>query len=72
MADLIKLVNCEMALPCTYLKERELIRMRFGIYLGRVVKLVDWETGEIIVCGAKSVNEYLHAFEGNYTLQLIS
>lgn len=60
-----------MALPCTYLKERELIKMKFGIYLGRVVKLVDLETGEIIVCGAKSVNDYLHAFEGNYTLQLI-
>lgn len=71
MADLIKLVNCEMALPCTYLKERELIRMRFGLYLGRIVKLIDWETGEIIACGVKSVNEYLHAFEENYTLQLI-
>ena len=46
--------------------------MRFGLYLGRIVELIDWETGEIIVCGAKSVNEYLHAFEGNYTLQLIS
>ena len=46
--------------------------MRFGLYLGRIVKLVDWETGEIIVCEAKSVNEYLHAFEENYTLQLIS
>ena len=46
--------------------------MKFGIYLGRVVKLVDWETGEIVACGAKNVNEYLHTFEGNYTLQLIS
>ena len=60
-----------LALSSTYLKERELIRMRFGLYLGRIVKLIDWETGEILACGVKSVNEYLHAFEENYTLQLI-
>ena len=45
--------------------------MKFGIYLGRIVKLVDCETGEIVACGVNSVNEYLHAFEENYTLQLI-
>ena len=45
--------------------------MKFGLYLGRVVKLVDWGTGEIVACGSKNVNDYLKAFEGNYTLQLI-
>lgn len=45
--------------------------MKFGLYLGRVVKLIDWETGEIVAWGSKSVNDYLKAFEGNYTLQLI-
>ena len=45
--------------------------MKFGLYLGRIVKLIDWETGEILACGVKSVNEYLHAFEENYILQLI-
>ena len=45
--------------------------MRFGLYLGRIVELIDWETGEILACGVKSVNEYLHSFEENYTLQLI-
>lgn len=45
--------------------------MKFGLYLGRIVKLIDCETGEILACGSKSVNEYLQVFEGNYTLQLI-
>ena len=45
--------------------------MRFGLYLGKIVELIDWETGEILACGVNSVNEYLHAFEENYTLQLI-
>ena len=45
--------------------------MRFGLYLGKIVELIDWETGEILACGVKSVNEYLHSFEENYTLQLI-
>ena len=33
--------------------------MKFGIYLGRVVKLVDLETGEIVACGVKSVQNWL-------------
>ena len=46
--------------------------MKFGIYLGRIVKLVDCETGEIVACGSKSVYEYLKELgEENYTLQLI-
>lgn len=45
--------------------------MKFGLYLGRMIRLVDCETGEILACGSKSVNDYLNAFEGNYTLQLI-
>ena len=45
--------------------------MKFGLYLGRIVELVDWETGEIIASGSKSVCEYLKAFEGNYTLQIL-
>ena len=45
--------------------------MKFGLYLGRVAKLIDCETGEILACGSKNVNDYLHTFEGNYTLQLI-
>ena len=45
--------------------------MKFGLYLGRVVKLIDCETGEILACGSKNVNDYLLAFEGNYILQLI-
>ena len=45
--------------------------MKFGLYLGRTVHLIDCETGEILACGSKNVNDYLHAFEGNYTLQLI-
>lgn len=46
--------------------------MKFGIYLGRIVKLVDCETGEIVACGSKTVNEYLKELgEENYTLQLI-
>jgi hypothetical protein len=46
--------------------------MKFGIYLGRVVKLVDLETGEIVACGTKSVQNWLKAYEGNYTLELIN
>ena len=45
--------------------------MKFGLYLGKIVKLIDCETGEILACGSKNVNDYLHAFEGKYTLQLI-
>ena len=45
--------------------------MKFGLYLGRVAQLIDCETGEILACGSKNVNNYLLAFEGNYTLQLI-
>ena len=45
--------------------------MKFGLYLGKIVELIDCETGEILACGSKSVNDYLYAFEGNYTLQLI-
>ena len=29
--------------------------MKFGIYLGRIVKLVDCESGEIVACGSKTV-----------------
>jgi hypothetical protein len=47
------------------------IMMKFGLYLGKVVKLIDWETGEVVAWGSKSVSDYLKAFEGNYTLQLI-
>ena len=45
--------------------------MKFGLYLGRVAQLIDCETGEILAYGSKNVNNYLLAFEGNYTLQLI-
>ena len=45
--------------------------MKFGLYLEKVAKLIDCETGEILTCGSKNVNDYLLAFEGNYTLQLI-
>ena len=45
--------------------------MKFGLYLGRMVQLIDWETGEILACGSKNVNDYLQAFKENYTLQLI-
>ena len=45
---------------------------KLGLYLGRMVQLVDCETGEIVACGSKTVNEYLKKIgEGNYTLQLI-
>lgn len=45
---------------------------KFGLYLGRMVRLVDCETGEIVACGAKTVNEYLKELgEENYTLKLI-
>lgn len=43
--------------------------MKFGIYLGKVVKLVDLETGEIIVCGVKPIQNWLRAYEGKYTLE---
>lgn len=45
---------------------------KLGLYLGRTVQLVDCETGEIIACGSKNVNEYLKKIgEENYTLKLI-
>ena len=47
-------------------------KKKLGLYLGRVVKLVDCETGEIVACGSKTVNEYLKELgEENYTLKLI-
>lgn len=36
--------------------------MKFGLYLGKVVKLVDLETGEIVACGTKSVQNWLKAY----------
>lgn len=50
-------------------KEKRLIIMKFGIYLGRIVKLVDLETGEIVVCGVKPILNWLRAYEGKYTLE---
>lgn len=47
-------------------------KKKLGLYLGRVAKLVDCETGEIVACGSKTVNEYLKELgEENYTLKLI-
>ena len=45
--------------------------MNFGLYLGKVVELVDCDTGEIVACGAESVRQYLLAFEDNHTLQIL-
>lgn len=45
--------------------------MKFGLYLGKVVKLVDLETGEIVAAGAEPVRNYLKAFEDNYILQIL-
>lgn len=46
--------------------------MKFGLYVnGYTVELIDWNTGEIIAEGENAVNNYLVAFEGNYTLNLI-
>lgn len=45
--------------------------MKFGLHLGKVAKLVDLETGEILACCAEPVRKWLAAYEGNYTLVLI-
>lgn len=45
--------------------------MKFGLYLGKVVELVDMETGEILATGTEPVRQWLAAYEGNYTLVLI-
>lgn len=44
---------------------------KFGLYINcYTVKLVDWNTGEIVAEGENAVNDYLIAFEGSYTLSL--
>ena len=45
--------------------------MNFGLYLSVVVKLIDLNTGEIIMYGAKPISEFLKSFEGEYTLKII-
>lgn len=46
--------------------------MRFGLYImNDTVELVDITTGEILAEGKESVNNWLNAYEENYTLQLI-
>ena len=45
--------------------------MNFGLYLSVVVKLIDLNTGEIIMYGAKPISEFLKTFEGEYTLKII-
>lgn len=46
--------------------------MRFGLYIKNdTVELVDITTGEILTEGRESVNNWLNAYDGNFTLQLL-
>ena len=45
---------------------------KLGLFLGRVVQLVDCETGEIIAYSSKAIIKHLKELgEENYTLQFI-
>ena len=50
--------------------------MRFGLYFGAAdtISLVDLETGEILTHTADrgAVQQWLSAYEGNYTLTLLN
>ncbi len=47
--------------------------MKFGLYINKyVTELVDLESGEIVAVGKVSVNNWLCAYDENYTLTLLN
>ena len=60
--------------PC-YNKEKrkEMESMKFGMKFvdSCIVELIDMETAEILAEGPAAVQEWLTAYDGNYTLTLV-